>query len=150
MKKSIALGVIVISILAMIVAGEAIAKEWETDFAIASNRAKVAGKYMLLDFTGSDWCGWCVRLNKEVFKKYEFKRFARQNLVCVKLDFPQKARQSRKLKDQNAKLKSKYGISGFPTIIVLTPDGKVVGRTGYLKGGAGNYVNHLKELIGIK
>jgi len=120
---------------------------WETDFARASARAKESGKYMLLDFSGSDWCGWCVRLEKEVFSQEQFRRYAADNLVCVLLDFPRRKAQSPEVKKQNQKLSETYGIKGFPTVLVLSPDGELVGKTGYRPGGAEAYVQHLKAMI---
>jgi protein disulfide-isomerase len=123
------------------------AAEWETDFAKASTNASKAGLYMLLDFSGSDWCGWCVKLDKEVFSKPEFKAYAKTNLVCVLVDFPREKHQSKNLKEQNAALSKKYGIRGFPTIVILTPDGELVDQTGYREGGPAKYVEHLKGII---
>jgi protein disulfide-isomerase len=102
---------------------------------------------MLLDFSGSDWCGWCVKLDKEVFSKPAFKTFAKTNLVCVLVDFPRQKPQSKKLKEQNAELARKYGIRGYPSVIVLSPEGDLVGKTGYQEGGPQKYVAHLQEMI---
>ncbi len=124
------------------------AGEWETDFAKASEAAKKDSKFMLLDFTGSDWCGWCMKLDKEVFKKSDFKDYAKQNLVLVSLDFPRSKPQSKKVKDQNKELQKKYEIKGYPSIIILSPEGELVGQTGYQEGGAAKYVEHLKSIIG--
>jgi len=126
------------------------AGEWETDFAKASEAAKKDGKCMLLDFTGSDWCGWCIKLDKEVFQKTEFKDYAEKYLVLVQLDFPRTKPQSDELKAQNAKLAAKYKIEGYPTILILSPEGKLVGQTGYKSGGAEKYVEHLKSIIAKK
>lgn len=123
------------------------AKDWETDFEKASAQAKESGRYMLLDFSGSDWCGWCIKLDKEVFSKKAFKEYAKENLVSVLLDFPRKAPQSNKLKKQNEALMQKYGIKGFPSVIVLSPAGELVGKTGYREGGPEAYVDHLKQMI---
>jgi protein disulfide-isomerase len=124
------------------------AGEWETDFAKASELAKKESKHMLLDFSGSDWCGWCIKLDKEVFKKTEFKDYAKQNLVLVMLDFPHSKPQSKKLKDQNKELAQKYEIKGYPSVILLSPAGELVGRTGYQAGGPEKYVESLKAMIG--
>jgi thioredoxin-related protein len=124
------------------------AGEWETDFAKASELAKKEGKHMLLDFSGSDWCGWCIKLDKEVFKKTEFKEYAKQNLVLVMLDFPHSKPQSKKLKEQNKELAQKYEIKGYPSVIILSPEGEMVGKTGYQPGGPEKYVEHLKTMIG--
>lgn len=123
------------------------ATNWETDFEKALATAKDSGKHMLLDFSGSDWCGWCIRLEKEVFSQDAFKDFAKENLVCVLVDFPRAKEQTDELKQQNLELARKYGIKGYPTIIILSPDGKPVGITGYLQGGPWEYSRHLKKII---
>ncbi len=123
------------------------ALEWETDFEKASSAAKASGKYIMLDFSGSDWCGWCIKLEKEVFSQDAFKDFAEKNLVCVLVDFPRKKKQTGEQKQQNRDLATKYRIQGYPTIIILGPDGEPVAMTGYLQGGSKNYVQHLNEII---
>lgn len=123
------------------------ASDWETDFAKASTNAAKEGRFILLDFTGSDWCGWCIKLQKEVFSQEEFKTFAKDNLVCVELDFPRGKTQSTELKEQNKRLSEEYGIQGFPTIVLLSPKGEKVATTGYRPGGAKAYVAHLKGII---
>ena len=137
----------VLTIMVMLCCSKSEATNWETDFAKASATAKTSGKYMLLDFSGSDWCGWCIRLEKEVFSQDAFKDFAEENLVCVLVDFPHAKEQAEELKQQNLDLARKYGIKGYPTIIILSPDGKPVGKTGYLQGGPWEYSRHLKEII---
>ena len=123
------------------------ASHWETDFEHAQKLASESGKYMLLDFTGSDWCGWCIRLKDEVFSKKSFLAYAKEKSVLVQVDFPRKKAQSKELKEQNQALASKYGIRGYPTIIILSPKGDFVQQTGYQAGGAEAYVEHLEELI---
>ncbi len=137
----------VLTIMVMLCCSKSEATNWETDFEKASATAKTSGKYMLLDFSGSDWCGWCIRLEKEVFSQDAFKDFAEENLVCVLVDFPRAKEQAEELKQQNLDLARKYGIKGYPTIIILSPDGKPVGKTGYLQGGPWEYSRHLKEII---
>jgi thioredoxin-related protein len=133
--------------LAALFCVESRASDWETDFAGASADAKKSSRYLLLDFSGSDWCGWCVKLEKEVFSTPDFKEFARQELVCVLADFPRKKRLTSKLMEQNADLAEKYRVHGYPTVILLSPEGDLVGKTGYRMGGAKSYVDHLKEMI---
>ena len=123
------------------------ALDWETDFKKALATAKASGKYIMLDFSGSDWCGWCKKLEKEVFSQDAFKDFTEKNLVCVLVDFPRRIEQTREQKQQNWNLATKYGIKGYPTIIILSPDGEPVGKTGYLHGGTRKYVQHLNEII---
>jgi Thioredoxin-related protein len=137
----------VLLVIAMLYCSKTEATNWETDFEKASLAAKASGKYILLDFSGSDWCGWCKRLEKEVFSQDAFKGFAEESLVCVLVDFPRAKKQAEELKQQNLDLARKYEIKGYPTIIILGPDGKPVGITGYLQGGPLEYVRHLKEII---
>lgn len=123
------------------------AESWETDFDKAASAAKAEGKYMLLDFTGSDWCPWCRKLEREVFSQTAFKTYAKDSLVLVLLDFPRSKPQSKEVKKQNEQLKAKYGVHGYPTILILSPAGKLVVETGYKPGGAEAYVEHLKGKI---
>jgi len=122
-------------------------KDWETNFKLALAKAEKSSKCMLLNFSGSDWCVWCKKLDSEVFSNPEFKEYARGNLVCVVLDFPLIKPQSRDLKKQNAELAGKYGVNGYPTIVILNSKGDLINTTGYLAGGAKKYVEHLKAII---
>ena len=121
--------------------------DWMTDFEAANARARESGKYLFMDFTGSDWCGWCIKLKKEVFSHEPFADFAEENLVLLELDFPKNKPQSDELKAQNEELAQRFGVRGFPTILIMSPEGKPVGQTGYRPGGAKAYVEHLQELI---
>jgi len=145
MKKTMLCGVLTAWLVMLGVQAKAVM--WETDFAKASASASKTGAYLLLDFSGSDWCGWCMKLEKEVFSKPEFQAYAKTNLVCVLLDFPHQRFQPPKLKKQNGELAKKYGIEGFPSVLILSPEGELVGRTGYQAGGPKNYVEHLKQII---
>ena len=118
-----------------IVASEA-AEGWKTDYTVALAQAGKENKMVLLDFTGSDWCGWCIKLQKDTFSKPEFEKFAEQSLVLVELDFPRGKTQSDELKKQNEELAEKFGVQGFPTLVLLDPQGKEAARNvGYLQGG---------------
>lgn len=119
---------------------------WEDDYDKAMAKAKAEKKTVLLDFTGSDWCGWCIRLDKEVFSQAEFKKYAKENLVLVEVDFPQGKRQTKKLKEQNEKLQQEHGVRGYPTIVVLDPEGKKLGQLGYEEGGPKNFIAKLESL----
>lgn len=123
---------------------------WMTDFEAAQAKAKAEGKPMLVDFTGSDWCGWCIKLDKEVFSKAAFKEYASENLILVEIDFPRGKKQSAELKAQNEALAEKYGIRGFPTILLMDSTGEVIEKTGYRRGGPEKYVEHLKGILGDK
>jgi thioredoxin-related protein len=120
--------------------------QWMTDLPAAQKKAKEEKKLVLMDFTGSDWCGWCIKLNKEVFDTREFAEYAKNNLVLVELDFPNKKKQSAELKKANQALKEKYGANGFPTIVVLNSEGKQVWKqNGYMPGGPTAWIAKLDE-----
>ncbi|HEY0457459.1 MAG TPA: thioredoxin family protein [Verrucomicrobiae bacterium] len=119
---------------------------WSTDLPKAQAQAKKENKLVLMDFTGSDWCGWCIKLNKEVFATKEFTEYAKKNLVLVELDFPSKKQQSEALKKANNELKDKYKIDGYPTIIVLDGSGKQLWtQVGYMEGGPKAWIAELDK-----
>ena len=121
---------------------------WLTDFEKAKAMAKEKNRHILIDFSGSDWCGWCIKLDKEVFQQKAFKDYAKDNLVLMLADFPRdKSKQSDAVKKQNEKLAKEFGVSGFPTVFLLGPDGSIVGKTGYQAGGPDAYIEHIKTII---
>jgi protein disulfide-isomerase len=127
----------------------ALAKDgWSEEYDKALAQAKADKKLVLLDFTGSDWCGWCIKLDKEVFSQAEFGEYAKKNLVLVELDFPRSKEQSKEIKAQNAKLQAQFKIEGYPTIIVLNSEGKKVGELGYQPGGPKAFIAELDKLKG--
>jgi protein disulfide-isomerase len=120
--------------------------KWQTDYKKAQEQAKADKKLLLVDFTGSDWCGWCIRLNREVFSQPEFQEYAKKNLVLVEIDFPRGKAQSDALKKQNEELAIQYQIQGFPTLVVLNSEGRVVGALGYMQGGPSAFIAELEKL----
>ena len=120
---------------------------WPADYDAALKQAAAENKYVLVDFSGSDWCGWCIRLEKEVFSQKEFVDYAKANLVCVLVDFPNEKPQSAEQKAKNKALAEKYGVEGFPTVLILNPQGKLVKQTGYQPGGPTAYVEMIKGVI---
>ncbi|MCP5537654.1 MAG: thioredoxin family protein [Akkermansiaceae bacterium] len=119
---------------------------WMTDFDAAKAKAKKEGKDLLVDFTGSDWCGWCIKLDKEVFQQDAFKEAVPKDFILVELDFPSKKEIPEALKNQNKALRDAFSISGFPTVMLCDADGRPYAKTGYQRGGAEAYVTHLDEL----
>ncbi len=109
---------------------------WITDWEQAKKLSKATGRPILADFTGSDWCGWCIKLKKEVFSQPEFKKWSAKKVILLELDFPRNKTLPDALKKQNAMLQQKYQIRGYPTILFLDANEKVLARSGYLKGGA--------------
>lgn len=120
--------------------------KWQTDLPKAQEQAKKEGKMVLMDFTGSDWCPWCIKLHNEVFSKPEFEDYAKKNLVLVIVDFPRNKPQTAELKKTNDALQRKYKIQGYPTVIVLNSDGKKAGELGYEEGGPKPFIEKLAKL----
>ena len=124
---------------------------WGNDYKKAQEEAKTNHKLVLLDFTGSDWCGYCIMLDRAILSKPEFKDYASKNLVLLEIDFPNRGgarwkAQSIDLKKQNAELAEKYDVQGFPTLVVLGPDGKTVWRfEGYYSGGLAAFLAELDK-----
>jgi thioredoxin-related protein len=117
--------------------------KWETDINKAITVSNKTKKPMLLFFTGSDWCGWCIRLQKEVLKTPEFTKWAKENVVLVEVDFPRAKQQSDAIKMQNNGMQQAFQVQGFPTVWFATAkikDGKPsftgIGNTGYVAGGS--------------
>ncbi|KAA3606772.1 MAG: thioredoxin family protein [Planctomycetota bacterium] len=129
------------------VAQEDHSSKWFADFDQAAAAAKEAGKDLFVDFTGSDWCGWCIKLHKEVFDHDPFYALEK-DFVFVALDYPRSEEAKAKVPnpDRNQELAKKYKIQGYPTILLMTAEGEVFGTTGYREGGPEKYVEFVKEL----
>ena len=126
------------------------AANWVTDLPSAQSAAKSENKIVLINFTGSDWCGWCMRLKNEVLSQPEFEAFAAENLVLVEADFPQQKPQTAALKQANAALSERFHIKWYPTLIVLDGDGKQLGMLGYQPGGPQPFLSELSRMAGRK
>ena len=125
---------LIVLALFIVCANAVAASDWQTDYGKALDLAKAQNKRLLLDFTGSDWCGPCIELRKRVWSRPEFRQFAEKNLILVEVDYPRREKQSAELRKQNEKLGQEYGIDekGFPTIVLLDSAGKVIREfTGY-------------------
>ncbi len=122
------------------------AGEWTTDHAAALAAANGSGRKVLLLFTGSDWCGWCMKLDAEILGTPEFRDFARESLVLVKLDFPRRSQLPDHVRAQNSRLQQQYGIEGYPTVVVLNDAGTEIGRLGYQRGGPTPFMAKLQRL----
>jgi thioredoxin-related protein len=134
---------------AMTISAPAIAADemWiEDNMPAAMEKAKAEGKDILIDFTGSDWCGWCIRLKDEVFTQSEFKQAIPEDFVLVMLDFPARKPQTEEVKAHNAEWQQKFEIRGYPTIVLTDASGEEYARTGYREGGPTPYIEHLNEL----
>ncbi len=120
---------------------------WQTNFEAAKAAAKTDGKKLFVLFTGSDWCVFCKMLKEEVLDKDAFKTEAPKTFVLVELDFPRSFELPKELQEQNEKLQEHYKIGGFPTVLLMDPEGQPIAQTGYRRGGAEDYVSHLAELV---
>jgi thioredoxin-related protein/tetratricopeptide (TPR) repeat protein len=152
MKRVLPFAIALVIILAfwMQTPAEGGGKEWLTDMDQAIERASTEKKDLLLDFTGSDWCGWCIRLNEEVFTKPDFEK-AKDHFVMVELDFPaDESKVTAETRAQNEKWQAKLGVEGFPTIFLADSLGRPYAMTGYREGGVGAYLEHLAELRQIR
>ena len=148
--------ILVVLLVALSINGFAQQKEieWHTDVNKAVNISVETGKPLFFFFTGSDWCGWCKKLVKEVFVKQEFKAWAEQNAILVELDFPRRTPISDDLKKQNRELGQMFGVRGYPTGWLVTPtieDGKVnfnkLGSQGYVAGGPKAWIAGANKIL---
>jgi thioredoxin-related protein len=153
MKK---IAIVVLLILGSITTGAQELK-WETNLEQASQIAIKTKKPLLLFFTGSDWCGWCIRLQNEVLKKPEFAAWAKENVVLVELDFPRRTPQLPEIQKQNMELQQIFEVRGYPTIWLANPtkkDGKTnlekLGSTGYVAGGPAKWLETANQFLSKK
>ena len=151
MKKAILILFVAFSAITM----QAQELEWHTDLQKAVAVSNKTKKPLLLFFTGSDWCGWCMRLQKEVLKTPEFAKWAKDNVVLVELDYPRKTPQTDAIKTQNAQLGSFFQIQGYPTVVITKAakdkEGKIsfdkLGQTGYVAGGPTAWLAGANQII---
>ena len=127
---------------------------WHTDVNEALEVAFEENKKILLFFTGSDWCGWCIKLQKEVFKTSKFEKWS-DGLVLVELDYPRRTAQTEKIKAQNKQLQQMFGVRGYPTVLFINPkkmgNGKInldnLGKTGYVRGGPQKWIEVANAIL---
>jgi protein disulfide-isomerase len=119
---------------------------WQTDYKQALAQAAKEHKQVLLDFTGSDWCPYCIQMDKEVLEKPEFKKYAGENLILVKLDYPRKKQLPPAETAQNRALQQQFSIDGYPTYIVVNASGKEINRqVGAMEGGPSAFIDWAKS-----
>lgn len=127
--------------------------KWESDVNVASEMAKKSKKPMLFFFTGSDWCGWCMKLQNDVFKKPEFIKWANENVILLELDYPKRKQLSPELSKQNQELLQMFEVRGYPTVWFVLPsktNGKIsfekLGTTGY-DSSVENWINNSNAIL---
>ena len=149
MKLRYLIAIIAVAFVGALTANFANAAEanWTTDYNVALVKAKAEHKNVLLDFTGSDWCPWCIKLDKDVYEKPAFIEFAKKNLILVTVDFPQSKKLPANVKKQNDMLQEKFQVQGFPTTVILDSNGKTLGGfSGYIEGGPTAFIAKVKEI----
>ncbi|MFD2787498.1 thioredoxin family protein [Hymenobacter rubripertinctus] len=123
---------------------------WNTTLDAALRQAKATNKPVLAVFSGSDWCKPCIMLKQEVFDKPEFEQFAKDNFVLARFDFP-RSKKNRLPADQikqNELAAARLNKEGaFPLVVLISPEGKVLAKTGYRPGGVAAYDAHLNSLL---
>ncbi len=127
---------------------------WHTDMMKAVDLSIKEKKPLMLFFTGSDWCGWCKKLQAEVFLKDEFAAWAKKNVILVELDFPRRTALSPEIQKQNSELQQMFEVRGYPTVWMVTPTkqeanvnfGKL-GTTGYVAGGPQGWIAAANQIL---
>ncbi|WIO75058.1 thioredoxin family protein [Porticoccaceae bacterium LTM1] len=145
---------VVTSIALMLLVSSAFAKKdapWITDMEQAKKIAKAEGKSIFMFFTGSDWCGWCIKLDEEVLSHDEFLDYAKEKLVLVELDFPQdESLVTEEQRDHNEKWKDVFQPRGYPTVYLTDASAQAYAQTGYQAGGPQAYIEHLESFVAQK
>jgi thioredoxin-related protein len=148
MKKSVQILSVLFASILGISSAFAGGEGWTSDLEAAKKTAADEKKSLLLEFTGSDWCPPCKMLKKEVFSQEAFTAGVKDKLVLVQFDFPKdESKLTPETIEQNKAAAEKYGIQGYPTVLLADETGKPFAKTGYQPGGAESYVKHLDELI---
>lgn len=130
-------------LLCAVLAAPAFAGGWTDNYQAALATAAKENKKVLLDFTGSDWCQWCIRLKKQVFDTPEFKQFADKNLVLVEIDRPFHKSLPPEVLKQNIALVDQYQVEQLPTVILLSPKGKPLKRESIFMNGPKGFIDWL-------
>jgi protein disulfide-isomerase len=120
---------------------------WTTNYQDAVAQSKQNSQPIVLFFTGSDWCGWCKKLDAEALDTPDFAQATNGKFIFVKVDFPMKSKLDPQTAQQNNMLKQKYEIKGYPTLVIIDGNEKILATTGYEAGGGKKYANHLESII---
>jgi thioredoxin-related protein len=147
LQRQVAPTVLVLAALLLGGAAASALPGWHTNYAAAQAQALTERKLVLVHFSGSDWCGWCIKLQKDVFQKREFMDYARTNLVLLSVDFPKRKPMPRKQQESNQALVNKFHVEGFPTLLVLNEDGTKLGTLGFGEGGPKTFIKELEKFV---
>ncbi len=138
------------TVLCLALATLAAAADWTVGWKQAAEAAAKANKPILANFTGSDWCSWCIKLEDEVFSTPEFAAWAKEKFILLKVDFPNQTALPADLAKDNQALAEKYEILGFPTVILLSANGTEIGRLGYEAGGPKLWIDAADKILAGK
>lgn len=120
---------------------------WQSNYDEALEKSKNEKKLMFVFFTGSDWCGWCMKLDREILSRNEMVEYLNKNFILYKADFPKKNKPPKAVEEKNRALSRKYGIRGYPTIVITDETGKQIGTAGYMRGGSPAMIKHLDQFL---
>lgn len=138
-------------IIALLFTGLSIAQKWESDWSAASSLAKQNHQNVLLVFSGSDWCAPCIKLDQSIWQSSEFQAYAQDHWTMLRADFPRKKANQlpEDQKNKNAQLAEKYNKKGyFPLVLLLDPNGNILGQTGFKNISVKEYITLLKSFEG--
>ena len=147
--------IILFIIISHKITAQSIELNWYNDLSKAVPISVKEKKPIMLFFTGSDWCGWCMRLKKEVFNHEEFKIWTDENIILVELDFPRRKKIDPKILNQNRELARIFGVSSYPTCWLVSPqileNNKVnflkLGKLGYVAGGTEKWISVAEKFL---
>ena len=120
---------------------------WETNLDEALSQAKEQDKLVFLYFAGTDWCPWCMRFDREILDTGPFRRFAKSNFIPTLIDFPRTYEIPEEQQAYNQALAHEYGVTGFPTVLIINAEGEVIHTGSFEEGGSRRYINNLRRII---
>ncbi|MGE3309588.1 MAG: thioredoxin family protein [Limisphaerales bacterium] len=122
------------------------AATWRTDFESAKTEAKRDGRIIVMNFTGSDWCGFCIKMKKDSLEMKAFTDYAAKNAVLLEVDFPSRKKLPAAQVKANEALRKRYNVEGYPTFVFTDATGKELGRhVGYLQGGPLAFIDRMEK-----
>ena len=139
----------ILLVFTLMISSISFAQNWETNWDVASAKATEGNQNIVLVFSGSDWCGPCIKLDREIWQSGEFQELSKDHFVMLRADFPRKSKNALTAEQQehNNKLAEKYNKYGyFPFVVVLDPKGKVLGSLGYEKTTPELYFKKLQAI----
>lgn len=122
--------------------------EWSCDYDTAVQDSRNSGRPIMLVFTGSDWCVWCQKLDRDILSKPEFSKWSKK-LIKIKVDFPQSSSLSEEITNRNQQLLQRYGqhVESYPTVLFINAEGKVLAKTGYINNDVNNWIANADQIL---